>query len=88
MPITDFSARAASSSGPALALRPITPRDDADLPDGPARSLYVGVQGSVAVIDAGGGEAVILSGSCQYHPILVRRVLATGTTATGLLAIY
>jgi hypothetical protein len=28
------------------------------------------------------------SGDTQYHPISVRRVLATGTTASGIVALY
>ena len=85
---TISSDRAASPTGPATALRPIAPDDATDLPGGEARSLYVGAAGAVAMIDATGGQSVILSAAHQYHPVRVRRVLATGTTAGGLLAIY
>lgn len=83
-----FTGRAASGVGPATALRPVSPDDLADLPDGPARSLFVGGAGLVAVEDASGARAVIDSAAHQYHPVQIRRVLATGTTATGLLALY
>lgn len=83
-----FSGRAASGVGPAAAIRPISPNDLADLPDGPARSLFVGGAGLVVVEDVSGARAVIDSAAHQYHPMQVRRVLATGTTATGLLALY
>jgi hypothetical protein len=86
--MTDFSSRAASQTGPGRALRPITPDDAADLPEGMARSLYVSGAGAVALLDATGARAVIQSAGCQYHPIHVTRVLASGTTATGLVAIY
>jgi hypothetical protein len=42
----------------------------------------------VAIVDAQGGEAVIVSGPHQYHPVFVRRVKAQGTTALGILALY
>jgi hypothetical protein len=84
----DMNTRAASSVGPALRVAPVTPSDSADLPLGVARSLFVGVAGDVAVVDAQGGEAIIISAAHQYHPIFVRRVKAEGTTALGILALY
>jgi hypothetical protein len=83
-----FSNRAASPVGPATILKPVTPSDTADLPDGVSRSLYVGVAGALAVVDAAGNEATLFSGAGQYHPIRVARVLAAGTTATSILALY
>jgi hypothetical protein len=39
-------------------------------------------------MDQSGGVAAFTSGDTQYHPISVRRVLATGTTASGIVALY
>jgi hypothetical protein len=88
MTVSDFTDRAQSQTGPASLLRPVVPDDAADLPDGAARSLFVGGGGALAVVDISGRTATILSAPYQYHPIRVRRVLATGTTATAILALY
>ena len=66
----------------------ITPNDVADLPMGVTRALYVGVEGAVSIIDRFGNASVVISGAAQYHPLRVLRVLATGTTATNILALY
>lgn len=71
----------------------VTPADATDLPFAPqtmgTRALFVTVGGNVSVNLAGGGTAV-LTGlvAGQVLPISVTRVLATGTTATGILALY
>ena len=82
------SPRIASQTGPANTIRPVVPTDEADLPDGLARSLYVAGAGTLVVRDAHGNEAMLVSGAGQYHPIRVARVLASNTTATGILALY
>ena len=84
----DFPGRAASPIGPARALVAVTPNDAADLPNGLTRSFFVGEAGLVAVIDAAGNTAVLSSAAHQYHPVQIRRVLATGTTAAGIVALY
>jgi len=83
-----FSGRAASSTGPAIGIAAVTPADDADLPGGPCRSLYVGGAGTLRIIAIDGREATLQSGPCQYHPIQARRVMTSGTTATGVVALY
>lgn len=84
----DSTGRAASTIGPARALVPVIPDDAADLPKGVTRSLFVGEAGLVAVIDSAGNTAVLSSAAHQYHPIQVRRVMASGTTAAGIVALY
>ena len=80
--------RAAPSNGPITALRLIVPNDQADLPHGVTRGLYVGVAGIVALIDASGSVSHLSSGAMQYHPISVRRILASNTTAEDIIALY
>lgn len=67
----------------------VTASDTVDLGNGPTRALYVTVGGNVNVQLAGGGTAVLTSlVSGQILPIAVTRVLATSTTATGIVALY
>jgi hypothetical protein len=80
--------RAASALGPAHAMSAVNPSDDADLPRGPTRGLFVGGAGDLVIRDAEGSEVVLVSGAAQYHPISIVRVLASGTTATGIVALY
>lgn len=84
----EFSGRAASMTGPATRVAPVIPDDAADLPGGLCRSLYVGAGGALRIMTADGDEATLASSAFQYHPIRVRRVLATGTTASGIVALY
>lgn len=83
-----FAGRAAHAAGPIDAVRPVTPSDAADLPGGVARGLFVGEAGTVAIVDRHGGAATLTSMEAQYHPIRVLRVRTTGTTATGIVALY
>lgn len=83
-----FSGRAAAVNGPADKLVPVAPSDSTDLPEGVTRGLFVASGGALAVQDAFGNVATIVSGAGQYHPIRVQRVHATGTTASGIVALY
>lgn len=82
------STRAADASGSARILDPVTPDDAADLPNGVARALYVGEAGVLRLADTRGVVVEIMSAEAQYHPIEVSRVLATGTTAGRIIALY
>ena len=79
-----------SAGGPARRARAVTPDDGADLPVY-AKALYLGVAGSVRVltVDAPDGEAVVFANHpAGYLPLQVRRVLATGTTAGQIVALF
>ena len=80
--------RASSSNGSAMALREVSPDDQADLAPGPARGLFVGEAGSLRIMDAQGEIVTLLSASSQYHPVQVRRVMETGTSARSIVALY
>lgn len=67
----------------------VTPNDTTDLPQGMARGLYTGAGGAIALQMDGGGTLTFASVPAgQILPLNTRRVLATGTTATGLIALY
>jgi hypothetical protein len=67
--------------------RAVTADDNNDLPGGATRALLIGgAAGNVAVIFADDDTAVTLTGLAVgvWHPISVKRVLSTGTTAGGI----
>lgn len=74
--------------GSADRFQAVVPDDGADLPLGVARALFVGAGGAVALRGPAGDQIVLQSGDSQYHPLLVSRVLAAGTTATDIVALY
>jgi hypothetical protein len=65
----------------------ITPSDTDDLPAGRTAAIFVGTAGTVAVQDQA-GNTVSFTAPVGVLPIAVKRVLATGTTATNLVALY
>ena len=67
----------------------VTPNDTVDLAIAPTKGLYVGVSGNIAVIMADDTEVTIVAlAEGMIHPISVKRVKSTGTTATSILAVY
>lgn len=80
------SQRHAVLSGIASDSVPVTPSDTADLAK-VAAGLYVEGAGAVAFISAAGESRVMNVTDFSYHPVGVLRVLATGTTATGIHAL-
>lgn len=64
----------------------VTPSDSAVIPA--TRSLYVGVTGNVAVRMVRGGELTFTNVPVGILQLQVDKVLATGTTATGIIALY
>jgi hypothetical protein len=83
-----FAALAASALSPARRLAAVTPSDGADLPR--YGCLKVGGAGTVALIAADDPDGASQSWTAvagEIVPVIVRRVLATGTTATGLLVL-
>ena len=70
---------------------PVTNSDTIDLPGGNAM-IYLGTGGDVTVIlaDDETDTPVLLAGLCPgfFHPIFVKRVMATGTVPTDIVAGY
>ncbi len=84
-----FATRADDVSAPARRTGAIIPHDANDLPDLP-KAIYVGGGGDVALMAVGDTTARVfkMAPAGSILPIRVRRVLATGTTATSLIALY
>lgn len=68
----------------------VTPSDTADLPN-VSRGIYVGGQaGNLRVNLADDSTAIQFTSLAVgvVHPLAVKRVFATGTSATGIIALY
>jgi len=69
----------------------VTPSDSANLSPY-AKSLYIGVAGNVTVVPinaASDSETVTFANHpVGYMPMQVRRVMATGTAATNIVALF
>lgn len=75
-----------SLSSPAVNAAEIIPDDATDLP-ATTRALWIGAAGDIAVRMAG-GDQVTLTGVSGLLPIRVDRVLATGTSAGAVVALW
>jgi hypothetical protein len=73
---------------PAEGATAITPADATDFK--PTRAIYAGASGDVKVDMANGDSAVTFTGLAAgiVHPLSVKRIYATGTTATSIVALY
>ena len=69
---------------------PITPYDTLDLSKGVSGGIWVGVDGAVAAVMQDGTMPVILAAvpAGTWLPLAAKRINSTGTTATGLVALY
>ncbi|MEL6773193.1 MAG: hypothetical protein AAFS07_14765 [Pseudomonadota bacterium] len=81
-----FLNRATSVTGPGIDYVPVTPDDLTDMAT-VAVALYAEGAGSVTFISQKGVQRSVQVPNYGYLLCGVRRVLATGTTATGLHAI-
>lgn len=68
---------------------PITPSNTTDLPT-PTKAIYVGNAGDVAVDFVTSGTNVVIKNATagSVLPFQVKRVYATGTSATNLVALF
>lgn len=80
------SGRAAAANGPAIDMLPVTPDDTLDLPH-MAAALYAEVGGDVTIVTRTGAQRTVAVADMAILPVQVTRVLASGTTATGLHAL-
>jgi len=79
--------RVLGPNAPARRAAAVTLSDTVDLPE-VSRALHVGVAGDIAVIMADDATSVVLKDVGGDVAYMVKRVLATGTTATDIVALY
>lgn len=82
-----FSSHTESLSSPPSHVLDVTPDDTTDLPVA-SRALNVAETGTVQVTTVGGTTATVTIAAGSTFPIRAQRVWATGTTATGIMAMY
>lgn len=82
-----FSNQAAAVTDPARSAAAVTPSNSSDLPT-VSRALYVGQGGDLRVTMADGAKVTFpaLPGGAIY-PLRVARVHASGTSASGIVAL-
>jgi hypothetical protein len=75
--------------GPGRSAEAISPDDDNELAF-ITRGLYVGTSGDVAVVLAAATDPVTFGALAAgvVHPLRVRKVLETGTSASGIVGVY
>jgi hypothetical protein len=66
----------------------VTPDDAVDLADGPCVGLSCAGAGVASVDFVDGSTAIIVGLLVGANPYAVTRVRSTGTTATGIVALY
>lgn len=78
------------ANAPAGGYAAVTPNDSTDLPNGVCRALYVGGAGTLVIDSPQGDTAVAFVGVVAGSTLSVRakRVRATSTTATNIVALY
>jgi len=81
-----FQNRTLPLGGPATDIMPVTPSDAVDLPI-IAAALYIETGGAIAVTTVRGETRTIVVADLSILPVGIQRVLATGTTATGIHAL-
>lgn len=77
------------SAQTAYSFKAVTPHDSTDITDGPCDALWVGVGGDVVVVPQN-GSAVTFKNVPSGFLLLTKtkRVNATSTTATDIVALY
>jgi len=84
-----FSGVVDSVGAPARRAAAVTPSDDTPLAEVP-KALFVGTGGAIAMRGVGGGGDAVWKnvGDGTVLPFRAEYVLATGTTAADILALY
>ncbi len=80
-----FEGRTHSLSDPSRDLVPVTPDDVTDLPNA-AVALYIETGGALTFITPAGNQRTVTVTDFSILPTGALRILATGTTATGIHA--
>jgi hypothetical protein len=84
----NFEKYTSGLDSPARSAIAITPNDGADLANA-TRALYVGGAGNIAVVTVGENTVTFNAVPAgMILPVRVKRVLATGTTAENIVALW
>lgn len=87
MPATDrFSTNKAGLTAPLETGEAVTPHDTNELTYA-SRALYVGTTGNLAVVMVDGTALTLSSVPVGLHPLRVKQVKSTGTTASNIVAL-
>lgn len=78
-----FKSMARSITAPALGALVITPSDSTNL-SSPIRAITLNVGGTLAWLNEEGAAQATAMLPAGTYPLIATRILATGTTATGL----
>ena len=78
-----FNSYLQSSGSPAIGSHPVTPADDADLPDA-IRAVTIGGAGTLAWRGSDGQIYQTAELPVGTYPLSADRILAAGTTATDI----
>ncbi|HAW46890.1 hypothetical protein C6W92_15335 [Roseovarius sp. A46] len=81
-----FANRSLSLSGPATDTLPVVPDDTIDLPH-VAVGLYTEAGGAISIVTVSGETRTVTVADFSILPVGVRRVNASGTTASGIHAL-
>lgn len=82
-----YSKQKPQLDSPGVGAFAVTPNDSTDLTQVP-RWLYIGGAGNLAVVMANDDSVTFVSVPVGRFDIRVSRILATGTTATNIVAVY
>jgi hypothetical protein len=67
----------------------VTPADATDLTNGVCRAIYIGVTGDLVVVMPYEDDTVTFTNvPVGIFPIQCRQIYSTGTTASGIVALY
>ncbi len=82
-----YDDRSSGLESPGYNAATIIPSDASDLPTA-SRAIYVGTSGDLNVTLVGGATVTFKNVPAGVLPLRVSRVLATGTSATDLVAVW
>lgn len=85
--IDDYAGLSAALTSPLIGAEEVTPNDAADLTH-VSRGIWIGTAGDLRVTMKSGQTVTYPSLAAGWHPLRVSRVLATGTTASGIVAAW
>jgi len=71
--------------GPSTLFAAVTPSDSTDVTPTTGKRIYVGGSGNLTMQGSNGTAATFAVTAGQILPITAKRIMATGTTATGIV---